>query len=153
VDAVDSSAPALDVARRNALRHGVGDRVSFHLGDLFRALPPGSGPYFAILSNPPYIPTGDFDGLMDDVRLYEPREALCDLRTEKGDGLSFYRAIAAEGGAFLDGGGYLALEVGAGQASQVAEILTASGWIVQRKISDYSKIERVVVAEKSPGHP
>jgi len=85
---------------------------------------------------------------MDDVRLYEPREALCDLRTEEGDGSSFYRAMAAEGGAFLENGGTLAVEVGAGQASQVAEIFTAAGWTIQRRISDYARIERVVVAGK-----
>ena len=153
VDAVDSSAAALEVARRNAVRHGVGERIVFHLGDLFRALPPGSGPYFAILSNPPYVSRHDFEELMDDVRLHEPREALCDLRTEEGDGLSFYRAMAAEGGAFLEDGGYFAVEVGAGQAGPVAEIFTAAGWNIHRRISDYSKIERVLVAGKPLEHP
>jgi release factor glutamine methyltransferase len=153
VDAVDTSAAALGVARRNALRHGVGERVAFHLGDLFRALPAGSGPYFAILSNPPYISKRDFGGLMDDVRLYEPREALCDLKTEEGDGSGFYRAMAAEGGSYLEDGGYLAVEVGAGQSSRVAEIFTAAGWEIRRRISDYSRIERVVVAGKSRQHP
>jgi len=145
VDAVDSSARALEIARRNALRHGVADRVCFYLGDLLAPLPGGSPPYVSILSNPPYVSKTDYASLMDDVRLYEPPAALCDSKSEGGDGLGYYRAMAAGCSAYVDPQGFLAVEVGAGQAAAVAEIFDLARWKLANIIADYAGIDRVVV--------
>ena len=144
VDAVDVSAQALEVARRNAEAHGVSGRVSFFQGDLFAALQEGVGRYRAIVSNPPYISGSEYPKLMDDVRLHEPRQALLDSKSPGGDGLGFYRAIARDAGPRLEEGGLLAVEVGEGQAAQVGEIFSASGWRVERTVKDFGGIERVV---------
>ena len=144
VDAVDSSAQALEVARRNAGAQGVSDRVAFFQGDLFFPLPEAGRQYRVIVSNPPYIAKSDFEKLMDDVRLHEPREALFDSKSPDGDGLGFYRAIAREASRRLEEDGLLALEVGVGQAAAVLEILSMSGWKLEKIIKDFGGIERIV---------
>lgn len=116
--ATDVSPDALAVARRNAERHGVADRVAFAQGDLFAAVPPGRA-FDLIASNPPYIAHGEFAALDPDVRDHEPRLAL-----DGGpDGLAFYRRIAAGAGALLRPGGTLLLEVGHTQAAAVRGLL------------------------------
>jgi methylase of polypeptide subunit release factors len=85
---------------------------------------------------------------MDDVRLYEPPEALLDTRSPTGDGLGFYRALAVEGGSRLRSGGLVAVEVGAGQAPRVVEIFRESGWIEEGVTRDYGGIDRVVSVRK-----
>jgi release factor glutamine methyltransferase len=145
-DAVDSSALALEVARRNAEAHGVSGRIVFFEGDLFVALPGDGKRYRAIVSNPPYIASGELEKLMDDVRLHEPREALCDSKSPEGDGLGFYRAIARDAGPRIEEHGLLAVEVGAGQADAVVGIFSAAGWKLERTVKDFGGIERVVAA-------
>ena len=153
VVAVDSSPEALAVARRNAAAHGVVDRIRLLEGDLFRPLG-GSDPpplFDAIASNPPYIPLRDRPGLPVDVRDFEPPAALFDGRSGPGgDGLGFHREIALRAPAFLRAGGLLALEVGAGQAPAVQDLLRAAGLISVRSIQDLGAIQRVVLGEK-PG--
>jgi release factor glutamine methyltransferase len=146
VDAVDFSAPALEVARRNADAHGVEARIRFLEGDLYGAVPAGTPPYRAIVSNPPYIPASEHAALMADVREFEPREALVDTRSPTSDGLGFYRAIAAGARERLEPGGLLAVEVGAGQAQAVAEILRSAGLTVTETLRDLGGIDRVVAA-------
>ncbi len=107
--AVDLSPAALAVARENAEALGVRDRVTFHEGDLFAGV---TGSFDAILSNPPYIPSADLAGLETAVRDFDPALAL-----DGGpDGLQFYRRIAGEARRFLRPGGWLGVEIGAGQA-------------------------------------
>jgi release factor glutamine methyltransferase len=152
VGAVDASAPALEVARRNAAKHEVAGRIEFHRGDLFAALPAGTPPYDVLVSNPPYIAPADHAALMEDVRLHEPREALCDTRGPDPDGLGFYREIAARARDFVRRGGLVAVEVGGppgpgrgGQAGAVVELLGAAGLERHRIAKDLAGIERVVV--------
>ena len=116
VDAVDPSEEALALARRNAETHGVAGRTHFFAGDLFAALPVGGRVYRVIVSNPPYISRAEYDGLMDDVRLFEPSAALIDSKSPSADGLGFYRTLATESPPFLEPGGLLAVEVGEGKA-------------------------------------
>jgi len=153
VDAVDSSAPALEVAGRNAQAHGVADRVSFFLGDLFEPLRVRGGSYAAIVSNPPYVARAEIEGLMPDVRDHEPREAYLDTKSPDGDGLGFYRAIAGEAAAYIEPTGILGVEVGFGQAPRVVEIFNARGWNLRRVIKDYGGIERVVAAAPGASAP
>jgi release factor glutamine methyltransferase len=112
VTAVDVSPDALAVARRNAERHGVADRVGFLPGDLFAPLPAGAA-FDLILSNPPYVTPGELAALAPEVRDHEPRAAL-----DGGpDGLAFYRRITAEAGRFLKPGGSVLVEIGASRPS------------------------------------
>lgn len=119
VTAVDSSVAAVEIAKANAARHGVADRVTIVEGDLFA---PVAGQLFdVIVSNPPYIAHEEFTGLDVGVRDFEPRQAL-----DGGvDGLNFYRRIAAEAAAQLAPGGTILVEIGHKQAPAVEALLTA----------------------------
>lgn len=151
VAAVDSSREALEVARRNAARHGVDGRIRFLEGDLFEGLGPDDGPYRVIASNPPYVRGDEFDRLMPDVRDHEPRQALVDGKSRNGDGLGFYRDIARSAATRMAPGGALVLEVGDGQAAEVRSILEAAGLRPYRTVADLAGIDRVVVARSDGG--
>ena len=119
--AVDVSEAALAVARGNAARLGVADRLILALGSWFS---PVSGRFDIIASNPPYIPAAEIAGLSPDVRNFDPVLAL--LGGE--DGLDPYRLIAAGAAAHLNPGGHVLVEIGAGQASAIGEIFAAHGF-------------------------
>jgi release factor glutamine methyltransferase len=140
VTALDCSESALEVARNNALRHGVSDRVTCIVGDL-ADLP--TGPFAVIVSNPPYIPSRDWEQLMPEVRDYEPRMAL-----DGGvDGLGAYRQLAAQAGRILVPGGWLLVEVGIGQAADVEALFRAAGLVEISQRDDYAGIPRVVMGK------
>lgn len=141
VEAVDISAEALAVAEENAESLGIAERVTFLEGDL---LSPLSGEYDAIVSNPPYIPKADMLTLAPEVRKYEPELALYGGE----DGLDFYRRLADGAGVFLCDGGFLSVEVGIGEAAEVAALFEAAGLVRPEIIKDYAGIERVVIAWK-----
>ena len=102
----DISREALKVAEENGRRLEIlGDRVAWIRGDLFENL---EGPFDLLVSNPPYIPSGELLGLQEEVRLHDPALAL----DGHEDGLYFYRRIAAEAGKYLRDGAYLMLEIG-----------------------------------------
>src|SRR5690606_27125925 len=143
VTGTDISPGALEVARRNALSHGALWGISFLLGDLTTALPPGAR-FEIVLANPPYIPSSEVDTLEPDVKDHEPRGAL----DGGADGLDFYRRLAQEVPAHLVPGGVLALEVGAGQAAVVERLLEAAGFEDRRRLVDFAGHERVVSGKK-----
>jgi release factor glutamine methyltransferase len=139
--AVDVSAQALKVARENASRHGLAERIQFVQGSGFEALPAGMH-FDLIVSNPPYIPSGDLAGLQPEVRDFEPREAL-----DGGpDGLDFYRRFAAEAGAWLRTSGKIMLEFGDEQAPALRKIFEQQNWIVERIVEDYTQRPRILIA-------
>jgi len=142
IDAVDISEEALQVARYNALRHGVA--VNFRHSDLFEgsAFEPAS--YDLILSNPPYLATAEIAQLAIEVR----REPL--LALEAGsDGLDFYRRIAAGAATYLKEKGYLMLEMGFGQSKAVNNIFEQAGNLgVIKVVADYQGIERVIIMQR-----
>lgn len=141
-DTVDISEAARSVAEENAESLGVADRVKFYTGDL---LAPLAEAYDAILSNPPYIPDADIEGLAPEVRCKEPRTAL----SGGADGLDFYRRLVVDSPALLKDDGFLAVEVGIHQAQAVAKMAVESGKFARTEIiKDYGGIERVVVAWK-----
>lgn len=121
--AVDCSPQALQVAEDNAARLGVSDRVTFRLGHWLQPL--GLEKRFdVVVSNPPYIPSAQIDRLMPEVRLFEPRLAL-----DGGvDGLGAYRELLPAAKHVVVPGGVVAVEVGDGQAEQVAAIGLEAGW-------------------------
>lgn len=145
--ALDISAPALAVARANAIRHGMFDRIRFVQADLLGAFSVRARERFdVIVSNPPYIPVGELEGLQPEVSRYEPRVALA----AGADGLVYYRRLLREAPMLLKQGGCLIVELGAGQADSVMSLERTSGAydsIVCRK--DEAGIERVLVARRS----
>ena len=141
---VDRSAAALRVARRNVDRHGLAGRAALVRGDWGAAL---KGGFDLVVANPPYITASDHDGLIADVRAFEPRAAL----VGGGDGLDAYRAIAVDLPRLLKPEGTIALEVGRGQAEAVRGLLVARGLTLDRTRRDLAGIERCVIARFSEG--
>jgi len=142
VVAGDLSLPALEVARENARRHQVSERITFLCADLFCGL--GRTLFDAVVTNPPYVKSSDFSRLPREIRDYEPRHAL-----DGGeDGLQTIRAVIERAPDFLRSGGILALEMGAGQAEAVGALVSRSNRYRARHIlKDYSAIDRVLVAQ------
>jgi release factor glutamine methyltransferase len=145
VIAIDISPEAIAIAKANAAALGVESQVEFRLGD---GLAPLDRPVKYLISNPPYIAASDMAGLEPEVRDYEPHLAL----TPGEDALKWYRHFAEEGVRLVEPGGYICLEVGAGQARQVAGFLEALPEAWEKPIiqNDISRIERVVIARRRP---
>jgi release factor glutamine methyltransferase len=144
--ALEINSEALNIARRNASRHGVFDRIRFLQGDLFAPIPSGER-FDLILSNPPYIPHSDIPQLPAGVRDYEPHLAL-DGGT---DGYGVFDRLIAQAGNWLDPGGYLIVEIGAPQEHQVRQRLAAiPGFQLGPTIYDYSGHPRVVQGRWQP---
>ncbi|MDC9826558.1 peptide chain release factor N(5)-glutamine methyltransferase [Devosia sp. ZB163] len=139
--AVDLSVDALEIARLNANRHGVGDRFTTLKGSWFDPLDPGQR-FDLITSNPPYIESADIETLMPEVREHDPRLAL----DGGSDGLDAYRAIAAEAGHFLKPEGVLLLEMGTGQGQAVHDLLVGAGFGEVEIVRDYGGHDRMAVA-------
>ena len=134
---IDASSEALAVAQGNAAALGLETRLELHHGDWGRGLPGG---YDLVLSNPPYIPSADIEGLEPEVAKFEPRLAL-----DGGpDGLDAYRVIVADLPRLLRAGGAYALEVGIGQAEAVADLARAAGLTVEQVRADPAGTPRVV---------
>jgi len=139
---VDASPAALAVAGHNAHALGLDHRVRFVSGDWGRDI---DGLFDVIVSNPPYIPDKDIDGLEAEVAGFEPRAALAG----GPDGLDCYRALAPDVKRLLKAGGTAVFEVGQGQAEAVTEIMQAVGLIVQGRRCDLGGIERCVVVSQT----
>lgn len=141
VAGIDLSPEALVVAQQNAVANGVAARVAFRPGNI-AAL--DGGPYQLIVSNPPYIAAGEMATLMPEVRDFEPSLAL----VAGSDGLDCYRALLPQAWMQLSPGGWLLVEVGAGQAPAVREIFAAAGYGEIFTACDFAGIERVVGGQK-----
>ena len=144
IHALDISAGALALARENAARHNVSDRIGFFQGDGFTPLPPGLR-VDLIVANPPYIPSSELSALQPDVRDYEPHRAL-----DGGpDGLDYYRRLSLESPPFLTSRGKIMLEIGDGQAEPVRSLFEEQKWIVEAIIADYTQRPRIVIAHRA----
>ncbi|MHB8067574.1 MAG: peptide chain release factor N(5)-glutamine methyltransferase [Desulfobaccales bacterium] len=141
---VDISGPALAVARENAARHDVADRIHFLRGNLLAPFKPG--PRFQLLvANLPYVPRPVWEELPKDIKEFEPREALLG----GADGLDLIKLLVQAAPGLLSPGAWLALEVADGQAQKVAAFMEKSGVYEQiEKIPDYLGIQRVVRARR-----
>ncbi|SRR5579875_337712 len=142
VTATDLSAAALELAARNVRHHGCGLRINLFVGDLFAALPCSHQKYDLIVSNPPYVREEDIAQLDPEVARYEPQMALSGGK----DGLDFYRRLAAEAASYLRPRGEVIVEVGAGQAAEVAGLLEAGGCRAVETLRDLAGHERAVRA-------
>jgi release factor glutamine methyltransferase len=165
ITATDISADALTLAKENAARNQVAERIGFIQGASFAALQSeGRVPrvpiqddgdsqrsslrkweFDLIISNPPYIPSAEIATLQPEVRDFDPRAAL-----DGGpDGLDFYRKLAAEAKPFLKPDGKIVLEFGDGQAEGVRNIFETQKWIVEAVKEDYSHRARILIARLS----
>ena len=139
VAASDISEKALEVARENAKSLKAGE-ISFIQGDMFENV---TDKFDIIVSNPPYIETGEIDELMPEVRDYIPRLALDgDI-----DGLKFYRIISKEAVKKLNKNGRIFYEIGYNQSRAVASILLEDGFTDVKIMKDYSGLDRIVMAK------
>ena len=142
ISATDVSLAALTVARRNAERNGVADRIRFRAGDL---LAPVAGEQFDILvSNPPYVAEADRDTLAVEVREFEPMTALF----AGAQGLAVYRRLIPAAFAALASGGFLVLEMGHGQKAAVGMLLGAAGFCAIEFAADLQGIPRVATGQR-----
>jgi release factor glutamine methyltransferase len=134
VVATDSSAAALELARENAVRLGVAERIRFEPGTV-----PDGESFDLLLANLPYVAEAEWDGLAPEIREFEPREAL----VAGADGLDAIRSLLAAVSPAL--ASKITLEVGAGQADVVGEMIGAAGYPSIDIRKDLAGIERVVV--------
>jgi release factor glutamine methyltransferase len=135
--AVDLSPGALAITADNARRHGVASRLSLLEGSWFS---PVEGCFDLIVSNPPYIPAGDIEGLDREVRDFDPHLALAGGT----DGLDAYRVLAGGAARFLSPSGALLLEIGAGQAAAITGLFVGEGWQLAGQFRDLGGHVRVL---------
>lgn len=138
--AIDISANALDVCRRNIAATKLISRVICMQADALSSPPLGIGDFDMIVSNPPYIPSEEIKTLDSSVKDFEPVWAL----DGGADGMKFYKAIIKYWKSLLRPGGYLLFEVGEGQAQSVSEMLQAAGFSYTDTRKDTLGIDRVV---------
>lgn len=138
---VDRSEEAARTARDNARALGLADRAAFTVGDWATAL---AGRFDLVLSNPPYIPESDIAALEPEVREHDPRLAL----SGGADGLDAYRALAAAMPDLLAPGGTAVVELGIGQAADVAALFRAAGLDIAGTPHDLAGIPRCMVATR-----
>jgi release factor glutamine methyltransferase len=142
ITAIDLSSTALAVAKKNATRNEVANRVRFLEGDL---LEPVTGEQFEIVvSNPPYVPETDRSSLSVEVREHEPAQALF----AGSDGLAVYRRLIPDAFSALFPGGYIVIEIGYGQQASVQALLEDAGFTEIAFSSDLQGIPRVASARR-----
>jgi release factor glutamine methyltransferase len=147
IHAVDVSRPALSVARGNADRLGLSERVELHHGDLLDPVTSLAERIDLVVSNPPYVSSREHANLAPEVGRHEPRLAL----VPPGDRLSVYRRLAPAAVPLLRPDGVLAVEVGQGMADEVRGELRAAGLEPPRVVPDMAGIDRVVIARRTIG--
>lgn len=142
VIATDRSLDALEVAHRNARRHGLDRRIAFVAMDLLDAFMPSTQPFHLVVSNPPYIGDLELPCLSPEVRTYEPMGA---LRGGGPHGIDFIVSILDRAPSLLPGGGHLLMEIGQGQENLLERMVSEKTGVAQiRFFKDYSGIVRVL---------
>ncbi|GLK68439.1 peptide chain release factor N(5)-glutamine methyltransferase [Hansschlegelia plantiphila] len=140
---VDLSPVAAATARANAQALGLGGRTGFVVGDWSASI---SGSFDLVVSNPPYIVSGEIAELDKDVRDHDPRLAL-----DGGpDGLHHYREILGQAAPLLSPGAAMVLELGAGQGPEVSGLALDAGLKIRRIVPDLAGVPRALVAGRGP---
>ena len=140
--ASDISSGAVALAQENAELNSVEDKIEFYTGSLFEPFKDANLRFDLICANPPYIKTAEREQLHEQVREYEPNQALFSGE----DGLDFIREMLAQAPDFLSPQGYLIFEIALGQVADIKSILNEQGEFDLLKIAwDYNDIERVLV--------
>lgn len=144
----DISSDALGVARRNAIRHGLGSKIRFMVADWFAAFNAKSGSFDLIVSNPPYIRSADLRRLQPEIHVFEPVAALDGAK----DGLRCLRHIIQSAYLYLKQGGALLLEMGYDQQAPLTQIIDTCGQYEDVQFyKDYSGHDRIVSMRKRSG--
>lgn len=143
VTLADISKEALTIAKKNIARNFLGGRMSTFQVDARKNAPAFLGKFDMIVSNPPYITTGEMEQLPKSVADYEPHLAL----DGGGDGLDFYRSIVHNFTPALKQDGYLCFEFGAGMGDAVCQLLEENGYTILERKKDYNDRERAVLAQ------
>jgi release factor glutamine methyltransferase len=142
VDALDRSREALEVARDNAVRHGVSTRLRFTEASFDAPPAAWSGQIDLVVSNPPYVSQDEWETLQPEVRDHDPHQALVSGPT----GLEAYVRLVPAARELLGHGGDLILELGHGQKSAVTDIVIAAGFRDIRVRDDFQQIPRILIA-------
>jgi release factor glutamine methyltransferase len=140
--ASDISEKALEIARKNAQKHHVEDRINFVLSDLFSNL---DEKFDLIISNPPYIPLSMKANLQKEVVLHEPQNALF---ANDEAGIEFYEKIIEQSQNFLNADGIIIFELGINQFEKVKELFLKNGFKNICIVKDLNHIERIISACK-----
>lgn len=142
--AVDINDKALELTKRNAAVHKVDSRLEVRKSDLFEKVSDLKGSFDFIVSNPPYIVRDVIQTLSEDIKGFEPLNAL-----DGGpDGLDFYTAIIKASGDYLKTGGFMAFEIGYDQGESVQKLLLDEGFSLCRVVKDLAGLDRVVIGHK-----
>jgi release factor glutamine methyltransferase len=140
--ATDISAAALEIANKNALKHGVQNQIQFIHCDLLNGILKNTKADF-IVSNPPYIAPEEIATLQREVRDWEPHNALTDF----ADGLNFYRRLLIEAVEFLQPEGYLIFEMGYEQAEKISSFVDRKIWSQPITLQDLQGIPRTMILQ------
>ena len=144
VAAIDVSGAAIEVAKRNAERHGVIERITFVVSDCLTELSSAETTFDLIASNPPYVADNDMPGLQREVREFEPRAAL-----EGGsDGLDVVKRLLDQAPSVLRSGGHLLFEIGFNQHEAVDKLIDRDVWRLLDIHRDLQGIPRIVALER-----
>lgn len=138
VTATEIVPEAAEIARYNSAQHGVADRLEIRMQPNFTGI---TGPFHALVSNPPYVDPADKPTMAPDVRDYEPAEALF----AEEAGLHWYPFLTAQAPALLVPGGFLAVEMGFNQGADVTKYFEQAGLQDVQVIKDYARHDRVVI--------
>jgi release factor glutamine methyltransferase len=142
----DISAGAIRVAQRNAIRHGLAERMCFMIADWFAPFAARGNVFDMIVSNPPYIKTGDLEQLQPEIKTFEPLVAL----DGSADGLRCLRHIIQSAHLYLKPGGRLILEMGHDQKTPLTQIIDRCGQYEDVSFyMDYSGYDRIVAMRKN----
>jgi release factor glutamine methyltransferase len=142
--AIDRSPAAIAVARENARKHSVDDRVTFVVGDLLEPIRKRGEKVDAVVSNPPYIADDELSRLEPEVKEHELRMAL----SGGVDGFSVIARLLSQAQEALASGGLLFIEIGKGQDARVSDLVDEAGFELLRVALDLAGIPRVVVARR-----
>ena len=146
---IDIDPDAVATARANAARCGQAMRAEFVVADWRDASSVPNGSFDLVLANPPYIPSGAIAGLEPEVARYDPKAAL----DGGADGLDAYRALAPVLANCLAASGHAVVEIGEGQADEVAAILEGAGLVLADRKCDLAGIPRCLIARPGPKKP
>ena len=143
ITATDISEEALVIAKANAEMNNVSERINFINHNILAD--DLADEFDIVVSNPPYISEKEFPELKDELKVYEPRNALTDF----SDGLNYFRTISSKAQKFVINNGKIFFEVGQGQAEDVKKILGENNFKEISIVKDYLKIDRVISGVKS----
>ena len=149
VHATELSAAALLVARGNCSRLGLASRVTFHEGDLLAPLQAQAGTIDLVVSNPPYVSAEEWAGLEPEVRDHDPRTALVPPEGVR----ALYDRLIASAAAAVRPGGFVVLEIGAGDEGQAARAMEKAGLANVEERRDLQGIARIVHGRRPAGGP